>query len=99
MRFLAIVRRKTESFSDEEINAVLDAEAERVRELYTTGIFRGVWSRADVKGAVVELECHDLGEVESHLESLPLAQQGMIEIKVIPLLPYRGFAPLHPSGR
>jgi hypothetical protein len=93
MRFLAIVRRKNEEFTDEQIAAYLEPEAERVRDLYTQGVFRAVFSRGDVKGAVVELECASLEEANRVMETMPFAQQGMIDIQIIPLLPYRGFAP------
>ena len=93
MRFLAVITRKTEQFSEEQFSPFMEPEAEKVRELYTKGIIRSVSSRGDVKGAVVELECVDLQEAQSVLAALPFAQQGMIEVTVIPLLPYRGFAP------
>ncbi len=57
------------------------------------GIFRSVWSRGDVKGAVIELECGTREEAQRLLESLPLATAGLLEIEVISLLPYRGFFP------
>jgi muconolactone delta-isomerase len=93
MRFLAIIERRTKQFSEEQFSPFLDAEAERVRELYTQGIMRAVSSRGDVKGAVAELECADLQEAQSVLATLPFAQQGLVDIQIIPLLPYRGFAP------
>jgi hypothetical protein len=93
MRFLAIVRRRGEAFTDEQIAAYLEPEAERVRALYTQGVFRAVYSRGDVKGAVVELECDSPDEASDVMQTMPFAQQGMIDVQIIPLLPYRGFAP------
>jgi hypothetical protein len=93
MRFLALVRRKNEEFSEEQLAAYLEPEAERVRELYTNGVFRAIYSRGDVKGAVVELECASLEEANQVMQTMPFAQQKMIAIEIIPLLPYRGFAP------
>jgi uncharacterized protein YciI len=93
MRFLALVRRRSEAFTDEQIAAFLEPEAERVRDLYTQGVFRAVFSRGDVKGAVVELECANLDEAQAIMQTMPFAQQNMIDIEIIPLLPYRGFAP------
>jgi hypothetical protein len=93
MRFLALVRRKTEAFSEDEFAALLEPEAERVRELYTEGTVRSVSSRGDVKGAVLEMECADLQAAQNALGTLPFAMNGMVETQVIPLLPYRGFAP------
>lgn len=93
MRFLALVRRKNEDFSEAQIAAYLEPEAERVRELYTQGVFRAVYSRGDVKGAVVELECASVEEAHEVMQTMPFAQQKMIDVQIIPLLPYRGFAP------
>jgi hypothetical protein len=93
MRFLALVRRKNEDFTEEQIAEYLEPEAERVRDLYMQGVFRSVYSRGDVKGAVVELECASLQEAKQIMETMPFAQQRMVEIEMIPLLPYRGFAP------
>ena len=93
MRFLALVRRKNEDFTEEQIAEYLEPEAERVRELYTQGVFRAVFSRGDVKGAVVELECANIQEAKRLMETMPFAQQKMIDVDLIPLLPYRGFAP------
>lgn len=93
MKFLALVRRRSETFTDEQIAAYLEPEAERVRALYMQGVFRAVYSRGDVKGAVVEMECETIDEARQVLETMPFAQQKMIDIEVIPLLPYRGFAP------
>lgn len=91
--FLALVRRKMEQFSEEEIAKLLEPEAECVRALYTQGIFRAVWSRGDVKGAVVQMECASEAEAKNVLDALPFARHGIAEFKIIPLLPYRGFAP------
>lgn len=94
MNFLAIVRRKTEQFSEEEIAKLLDPEAERVRTLYSQGVFRTVWSRGgNAKGAVIQMECASQEEAEQALSTLPFAQKGLVDIEVIPLLPYRGFGP------
>ena len=93
MRFLALVRRKSEDFTEAQIAEYLEPEAERVRDLYMQGVFRTVYSRGDVKGAVVELECASIEEVNRVMETMPFAQQKMIDVEVIPLLPYRGFAP------
>lgn len=93
MRFLAIARRKTEAFTEQQFEELLGPEAERVKELYSEGVFRSVASRGDVKGAVVELECRDAGQARRAIGSLPLAASGMLDVELIPLLPYRGFCP------
>ena len=92
-QFLAVVRRLTEKFSDEEIAPVLEPEAERARQLYAQGVYRTAWSRKDVPGAVILLEAENQAEAEGYMNTLPLKAKGMIEVEVIALGPYRGFGP------
>jgi muconolactone delta-isomerase len=93
MQFVVILRRRTEQFEDHEFARLLDAEAERVRELYAEGIVRSIWSRQDVLGAVILLECADEAAANAAIASLPLAQRGMLEFAMVPLRGYRGFCP------
>ena len=93
MQFLAITRRRTEIFSAEDFDAVLEPEAERVRELYAAGSFRQAYSRGDIPGAVLLLEAADAAEAERIMASLPFAQKGMSDVELIELRPYRGFGP------
>ena len=94
MQFMAIVRRRIDAFTSEEFDAVLDAEAERVRALYTEGTLRSVHSRGDIPGAVLIFEGNDEASAHAAMASLPLAQRNMLEYQLIPLRPYRGFAPI-----
>jgi muconolactone delta-isomerase len=91
MKFLAITRRRVERFSDAEFAVALPPEAVRARELYAEGAFRELYSRGDVPGAVIILEAADVAEAEKIVGSLPMAQQAMMDVEVIPLGPYRGF--------
>lgn len=93
-QFIALVRRDLEHFKDEDFTPLLEPEAERVRQLYTQGVLRCIWSRRDSPGAVLLLEAGTLDEAHGLIATLPLQQKGMLFIdSVIPLLPYRGFAP------
>lgn len=93
MQFLSISRRLTEHFSDEQFGRHIDAERERVRELYRDGIVRAIWSRKDLPGAVMLLECADEGAAREAVGSLPLAQRDMLEVTILPLAPYPAFFP------
>ncbi len=94
MQLLAIVRRRTETFSEEEFATVLEPEAQAVRSLYTRGIVRSIWSRGDALGGVLLLEADSLEAVQQILHELPMIERGMAEVQsVLPLKPYRGFAP------
>lgn len=94
MQFLVLARRLTEKFTEEQFAPLLHPEAERVRELYAEGHLRAIWSRGDVLGACFMLECPGLAEAESIAKTLPLNIAGMLEVQIIPLRGYRGFAPL-----
>jgi len=91
MQFLAILRRRIESFSEAQFEQVLGAEAAAARAAYARGEFREVHSRGDVPGAVIAIEAADVESAWSLVEALPFFQQGMIDVDVIPLRPYRGF--------
>jgi muconolactone delta-isomerase len=93
MQFISISRRLTERFSDEEFAAHIDAERERVRELYRDGVVRAIWSRKDAPGAVMLLECADEDAARVAVDSLPLAQRGMLDVRILPLGPYPAFFP------
>jgi muconolactone delta-isomerase len=93
MQFISISRRLTERFSDEAFAAHIDAERERVRELYGGGIVRSIWSRKDLPGAVMLLECADEAAARAAVGSLPLAQREMLEVQILPLGPYPAFLP------
>lgn len=93
MQFLSISRRLTERYSDERFAAHIGAERERVRELYKDGIVRAIWSRTDRPGAIMLLECADEAAAHAAVDSLPLAERGMLELQILPLSPYPAFFP------
>lgn len=92
MHFIAITRRLTDRFTNEEFAAKLDAEGERARELYAAGSFRALHSRGDVPGAVITIEADDAADATRLVDSLPFARAGMMAYELVPLRPYRVFA-------
>ena len=95
MEFLAIMRRRTEAFSNEAFERYLGDEAEAVRAMYIARTVRAIWSRGDALGAVLQLEADTLEDAEKLVASLPLMRRGMLDCEqLIPLRGYRGFAPL-----
>lgn len=98
MQFIVIAARDTARFTDAEFAPVLGDEAERVRELYSSGVIRTAYGRGDVPGAVLLLEADSLDAARAHMATLPLASRGMLEWQIIPVGPYRGFAPHRPAG-
>lgn len=94
MQFITVLRRRTETFSEEEFAPVLEPEAEAVRRLYAQGVVRTIWSREDRPGAVVVLEAGSVEEARTIVAGFPLAQRDMLEVEqLIPLRGYRGFGP------
>jgi hypothetical protein len=93
MQFLVITRRRTEQFSDADFAAELEPEAEQARANYTSGVFRSVFSRGDVLGAVIVLEAADLAQAQSVMSAMPFSRKGLMDVDIIELRPYRGFAP------
>ena len=91
MQFLALTRRYTDRFSEADFAAVLPAEAEHAKGLYARGIFRSINSRGDIPGAVIALEAADAAEAATIVGALPLAEKKMMEVTIVPMLPYRGF--------
>jgi hypothetical protein len=92
MQFFALARRRTESFTEAQFAEFLDEEAARVRTLYAEGLIRAAYSRSDVLGAVILLEVDDAPSAQALVDSLPLAARGMLEVRLIPVKPYRGFS-------
>lgn len=95
MQFLTLSRRRTDAFPPEAFTAELVArEGRRVKELYAAGILRQVWRRGDAPGAAILWEASSEAQVREAIDSLPIAQAGMLElVALVPLEPYPGFAP------
>jgi muconolactone delta-isomerase len=94
MQVLSVIRRRTDTFSDEEFAPLLEPEAQALRQRYIEGTVRSIWSRNDKPGAVVLFEVNSVDEARAIIETFPLTQRGMLEVEaLIPLRGYRGFAP------
>lgn len=84
-------RFPAEAFTPE----LIAAEAQRVRELYATGMLRQVWKRGDTPGAAIVWEAASEAEVRAAVASLPIFKAGMLElVTLVPLEPFAGFGPV-----
>lgn len=90
MKILAL-EKEMPGTTPEQFAPHLKAEAARVWELYKSGGLREMYFRQERSEAVLMLECADVKEAHQLLETLPLAQAGLIEFEIIPLVPYPGF--------
>ena len=93
MQFLTLSRRRTDAFPPEAFTPELVArEGRRVKELYASGILRQVWRRGDAAGAAIVWEAASEEQVREAIDSLPIAQAGMLElVALVPLEPYPAF--------
>ena len=93
-QFIAVCRRAYGRFAESDFTPeLLEAEAERARELYAQGVFRHAWGHQSPAGAVVLIEAESREAADAALATLPLAQRGMLDIEVLNVGPYRGFGP------
>jgi hypothetical protein len=94
MKILAIEHDPPGSNADQFTPELLRAEARRAWELQQASVIREMYFRADREEAVLVLECADVNEARSILETLPLVRERLIGFELIPLTAYPGFARL-----
>src|SRR5512137_2416476 len=94
MKILEIEHDPPDVTDDQFTPELLQAEARRAWELHQAGIIRELYFRADRSEAVLVLECADVDEARSILDTLPLVRERLIGFELIPLMAYPGFARL-----
>ena len=98
MKILAI-ENQVPGITAEQFQPHLEAEAERVWDLYQAGTLREFYFRQDQTTAVLVLEYASVEEAQQVLDTLPLVREGLIAFDVIPLRPYPGFARLFAAAK
>jgi len=76
----------------ERVMAIMPAEIRATVQLYLEGKIREWYAREDGRGAIFLLNARDVAEASSIMESLPLANEDMLDheyIPVGPLIPLR----------
>jgi hypothetical protein len=76
----------------ERVMAIMPAEIRATVQLYLEGKIREWYAREDGRGAIFLLSARDVAEASSIMESLPLANENMLDhdyIPVGPLMPLR----------
>ncbi len=94
MKILAIECDLPGVTADQFTPPLLRAEACRAWELQQAGTIRELYFRADRDEAVLVLECADVEEARTVLNTLPLMRAKLIGFELIPLKAYPGFARL-----
>jgi muconolactone delta-isomerase len=96
MQFLSISERR-KGFAEEDYSGLSGQEIQRARELYAAGFIRQIWHRSDKPGACLVWEADGEDQVRQMLDTLPFMQAKLVEVVLIPLKPYGGFAPTRSS--
>ncbi len=90
MKILVLAQRHGNTSLD-QMRPHFKAEVEAVWDLYTKGIVREFYTRADNGGpAILTVECEDVEAAKRELASLPLVEKRMIDLDFVPLAPFNG---------
>lgn len=94
MQFLVIANLPRDIFKSgryPDIGRLLEQEKAHARQAYMDGVIRQMWLQSPDPGAVAILEADSLDEARKLASAFPLAQAGLLQVKVIALTPYAGF--------
>ncbi|MFH0734855.1 MAG: superoxide dismutase [bacterium] len=90
MKILAL-EKDVVIYKGSDYSNILAEEAKVVWDLQKQNIIREIYFRADVKCAVIILECETTKDAFDMLQKLPLVQKGIIDFDIIPLTTYTGY--------
>ena len=96
MQFLAVLKVKPDA-SREKLGPLIKPEAAHAWEMVTSGILRSAHYIKGPVGAVLLLETVDEQEAEKHVKKLPMVEQGLLSVEILPLTPFTGFEALFAS--
>ncbi len=89
MKIIVLAKRNPDVTLD-EMRPHFREEVEAVWDLYTQGIVREFYTRADNGGpAILSVESESIESAQKSLTSLPLVQLKMLDLDLIPLAPFR----------
>ncbi len=89
MKILVLAQRHAD-VSLEQIRPHFKAEVGAVWRLYTQGIIREFYTRADNGGpAILTVESESVESAKKALAELPLVEMKMLDLDLIPLAPFR----------
>ncbi len=94
MKILVLAQRRKE-VSLEQMRPHFKSEVEAVWQLYTQGIVREFYTRADNGGpAILTVESETVETARKALAGLPLVELKLIDLDFIPLAPFNGLTHL-----
>jgi len=89
MKILVLAQRHPD-ISLEQMRPHFKAEVEAVWRLYTQGVIREFYTRADNGGpAILAVESESVESAQKALAELPLVEMKMLDLDLIPLAPFR----------
>ena len=94
MKILALEKEVPGVNDGQFTDDILKAEARKAWELYQSGVLRELYFSADMHEAVLVLECESADEGRRQLSELPLMRVGLIDFKIVLVVPYDGCARL-----
>lgn len=89
MKYMAIEKELEWKDPDDKVG-LLRKEAERIYQIYLSGILRECYFTREKHTAVLILECGDKSEARQVIDSLPLVKAGVIDFELWTLGPYTG---------
>ncbi len=88
MKILVLAKRHGE-VSLEQIRPFIKPELEAVWGLYTQGVIREFYTRADNGGpAILSVEAETVEAAQKSLASLPMVERSLLDLEFIPLAPF-----------
>ena len=84
MKILAIEHDPPDVTDEPFTKPLLIAEAQRAWDLHESDVIRELYFRADRTEAVLILECTDVDEARSILDTLPLVREKLIGFELFP---------------
>ena len=94
MKILVLAQRNTE-VSVDQMRPHFKAEVEGVWNLYTQGVIREFYTRADQGGpAILMIESETVETAKQALQGLPMVENKMLKLEMIPLAPFNNLTHL-----
>ncbi len=99
MKILVFAKRHNDVTYD-EIRPYIKAEVEAVWDLYTQGVVREFYTRADNGGpAILAVESESVEAAQKILARLPMVERNLLDLDLVPLAPFHNLDHLfQPAG-
>lgn len=91
MKMFVILKRRSDG-DPAAFAAHGDEEWRTAFSLVVGGPVREIYSMADGGGAVMVVEADDAADVKAQLDLLPFMKNNLLDVEIIPVAAYRGFA-------